>query len=201
MCLQRPERITFRRSSRIGLVGLECVAVRRRTLRKSILIALLLIPTIVSAQRPQNEDAEDPPPASVTSPHFQFKFKERPSFRMGEFIRVDVKTKWHFDWLQYSPPVVNPPGTTLEPVEPAPTYELTRARFGLKGKVSKYFDWEIEREMRNTFSENQERHPWKDVYVDFKPAPFVQFKVGKFKLPFGMSASSSLSAREAGKRN
>jgi hypothetical protein len=161
-------------------------------LRKTILIGLLFIPSLLCAQNPTLLEEEEPAKATDNGGHLvQFRFKDRPSLRIGDFFRLDVKTKWHFDWLSYTPPIVNPPGVSNEPPEPAPTYQLTRARFAVKGKVTNYFDYEIEREMRATFYDIQERHPWKDVNVDFKPFEMLNFKAGKFKIPFGMEENTS----------
>jgi len=162
-----------------------------KALRTFILIGLLLVPALVLAQNTVPDDEEEPPAQAESGHRLQFKFKDRPSFRIGDLIRVDIKSKWHFDFLRYSPPIVNPPGVSNEPPEPAPTYQLTRARFAVKGKVTKYLDYEVEREMRATFGDVQERHPWKDVYLDFKPLPIAQLKIGKFKLPFGMEQNTS----------
>src|SRR5262245_8319611 len=152
-------------------------------MRIAVLIVLLLAPAMLVAQKPTDDEEEQPPATNESRPAFQFKFKDRPSFRVGESFRLDIKSKWHLDFRRFDPPITNLPDDN--------TFLLTRARFGLKGNVTKYFDYEVEREMRRTFSEVQERHPWRDNYVDFKPFSFVRFKVGKFKMPFGMEENTS----------
>lgn len=152
-------------------------------MRTFVLIAFLLIPPALFAQNPADDD-EEPAAQTESAKGFQFKFKDRPSFRFGEEVRVDIKTKWHFDFRHFYPPIANPPETT-------DTFILQRARFGLKGKVTKYFEYEVEREMRGSLGDDHPRHPWKDVYVDFQPFEFAQFKVGKFKMPFGMEENTS----------
>src|SRR5207249_5056042 len=91
--------------------------------------------------------------------------------------------KFHLDFRHFYPPVTNLPDDS--------TFLLTRARFGVKGEITKYVEYEFEREMRRTFTDVQERHPWRDTYVDFKPLSIVRFKVGKFKMPFGMEENTS----------
>jgi len=145
----------------------------------------MLIPGLLLAQKPADDDAEEPPAQSDSHHGFKFKFKDRPSFRIGDTLRLDIKSKWHFDFRHFYPPITNLPEGEDN------TFLLTRARIGLKGKVTKYFDYEVEREMRRTFSEVQERHPWRDVYVDFKPHSLVQLQVGKFKMPFGLEESGA----------
>jgi phosphate-selective porin OprO/OprP len=143
------------------------------------------MPSMLIAQNPAGEEAEDQA-AGQQEPAkgLQFKFKDRPSFRFGENFRLDIKTKWHLDFQRFFPLVANPPETT-------DTFILRRARLGLKGKVTKFFNYEIEREMRGTLGDEHPEHPWKDVYVDFQPFSFVHFKAGKFKIPFGMEQNTS----------
>jgi phosphate-selective porin OprO and OprP len=150
-----------------------------------LLLAVLLFPAALFSQNPV-EVEEDAPAAAAkdASAGFQFKFKDHPSFRYGENFQLDVRSKWHFDFRQFYPPFANAPTTT-------DVFLLQRARFGLKGKATKWFDYEIEREMRATFGDDHERHPWKDVNVDFKPFSQLQLKVGKFKMPFGMEQNES----------
>jgi phosphate-selective porin len=158
---------------------------------KVILVGLILAPTALLGQNPVEREEEEPPANSEPGSLFRFTFKDRPSLRIGDIVRVDIKSKWHFDFLRYSPAIINPPGTSDAPPEPAPRFQLSRARFGLKGSVTKYFEYEVEREMRATFDDVRERHPWKDVYVNFRPLPLIELKVGKFKLPFGMEENTS----------
>jgi len=151
-------------------------------MRTVILIALLLLPAALLAQTPGDDDESDAAKEPIKG--FNFKFKERPSFRYGNLLRADLKTKWHLDFRHFYPEMSNNTGLL-------DTFTITRARFGLKGEVTKYFEYEVEREMRGTFGEEPPRHPWKDVYVDFQPYDFVRFKVGKFKVPFGMEENTS----------
>lgn len=154
-------------------------------MRILILIGLLLAPAVLFAQKPETDDEEEPAARADRGHAFQFKFKDRPSFRIGEAFKLDIKSKWHLDFRKFYPPVTN------LPLFDDNTFLLTRARFGIKGKVTKYFAFEFEREMRKTFSDVQERHPWRDNYVDFRPFSFIQLQVGKFKLPFGMEESGA----------
>ena len=82
----------------------------------------------------------------------------------------------------------NPPGRETALPETPPTFFLTQARFGLKGTVTSRVNYEVEREMRETFGGENEWHPWKDNYADVAVNRFFRVKVGKFKLPYGMEA-------------
>src|SRR5438105_1407870 len=110
-------------------------------MRTLVLIALLLAPVTLFAQKPTDDD-EEQPAAGAPSHTFQFKFKDRPSFRIGDDFRLDIKTKFHLDFRHFYPPVTNLPDDS--------TFLLTRARFGVKGEITKYVEYEFEREMRRT---------------------------------------------------
>jgi len=153
---------------------------------------VLVYPVLLFAQNPGQEEplAEDGVVAD-SARAIQFSFKNRPSLRIGDYAQIDLKTKWHLDFRGFDPPRVNPPGVvTALPVTPD-TFLVTRARMGLKGNVTKYVEFEVEREMRRTFSDNHEYHPWKDNYVNVKVIPFVHIKAGKFKIPFGLEENLS----------
>jgi phosphate-selective porin OprO/OprP len=150
-------------------------------MRTLMLIAGMVLCGSLWAQNPTKiEDTEEP----NTAKGFNFRFKERPSFRYGESLRMDIKAKLHLDFRSFQPGIQLPPPDD-------DTFGISRARFGLKGEVTKLIDYEIERELRGTIGEDHPRHPWKDVYVDFRPYDFARFKVGKFKLPFGMEQNTS----------
>jgi len=113
--------------------------------------------------------------------------------RIGEFAQIDFKAKWHFDFRTFSPSAINLPGVvTALPAVPD-LFNLTRARFGLKGKVTKYFDYEVERDLREELDVGQinDYHPWKDNYVDVNIHRFIHVKIGKFKMPFGLEEIGS----------
>ena len=152
-------------------------------MRIRILIALLLFPVVLFGQIPEDEDDQQPD-QNDSGRALRLTFKNSPSLRAGDVFRMDLKSKWHLDFRHFYPAIASPPQTD-------DTFVLTRARFGLKGNVTKYFEYEVERELRATFGDQHERHPWRDVYVDFGPYRLIQVKVGKFKLPFGLEELTS----------
>jgi phosphate-selective porin len=161
-------------------------------MRLSVCLALVLFPAVLFAQSPStDQDANDDETAHDTGRPFQIDFKNRPSIRIGEFASVDLKAKWHFDFLGFDPPSWNPPAVVNSLPSTPPTFYLTRARFGLKGRLTKYFDYEVERDMRQTFGSDHEWHPWKDNYVNAHLNPKLEVMVGKFKMPFGMESNLS----------
>ena len=152
-------------------------------MRKLLLIGLLLVPAALLAQKPAADDEEDAPSKTGVPHGLYFKFKDRPSFRVGDTFKLDIRSKWHLDFRHFYPLKTN--------LDDDSTFLLQRARFGIKGKVTKYFDYEAERELRRTFSETPENHPWRDVYVDFKPHSLIKLMVGKFKMPFGLEENGA----------
>ena len=161
-------------------------------MRTLVLIGWMLIPMMLLAQNPGEEEASSGEDAVASSNRvLQVSFKNRPSLQIGEFAQVDLKTKWHLDFRRFSPPAVNLPGIVNAVPATPDTFLLTKARFGLKGHVTKYFDYEFERDMRSTFGKDHEYHPWKDNYGDIDIHPLLHVKVGKFKMPFGLEETGS----------
>ena len=160
---------------------------------KLLLIGLLLYPMAAFAQAPGEEEAtsDDDEPLQDSGGRFQISFKNRPSLRIGEFAQIGLKAKWHLDFRRFSPPIVNLPGIVNALPAIPDTFFLTKARFGLKGSVTKYFDYEFERDMRATFGKANEYHPWKDNYGDINIHRLLHVKVGKFKMPFGLEEVGS----------
>jgi phosphate-selective porin len=161
-------------------------------LRTLLLITLLLAPGFLFAQNNSDESVpdEDEPVASSTHPLW-LSLKNRPSFRFGEFANVDIRAKWHLDWRAFDPPKWEAPAQVTALPSTPPTFYLTRARFGLKGDVTKRISYEVERDMRETFGSDHEWHPWKDNYADVTVTKWLQIRAGKMKMPFGMEANLS----------
>jgi phosphate-selective porin len=163
-----------------------------KRISKLLLVGLLLYPVALFSQNAgEEEPSTDDEPVLDSPQAFQISFKNRPSLRIGEFAQIDLKSKWQFDFRGFDPPKVNLPGIVNALPTTPDTFFLNKARFGLKGKVTKYFQYEVERDMRRTFSIAHEYHPWKDNYVDITVHPLLQVKVGKFKIPFGMEENLS----------
>jgi phosphate-selective porin OprO/OprP len=57
---------------------------------------------------------------------------------------------------------------------------MRRARVGVQGEFLRQFEFEVERELRETDT------PWRDVFLNWQPIREFQIRGGKFKMPFGM---------------
>lgn len=93
---------------------------------------------------------------------------ERPALVFGEDVYVSLRTRFVFDWRGFDP--------DLEEDE----YDLNVARLGVKGELTRHFDYEIERE----FDENGWLD-WKDVYLNWDTFDPISVRAGRYKMPFG----------------
>jgi phosphate-selective porin len=91
-----------------------------------------------------------------------FVMEERPSFRFGEAVRVDVTTLLDFEWRDMSD------GT-----------EFGRRRIGVDGRLFGVVAFEVERDL------GDDADPWRDVLVEYRQYRAARIRGGHFKIPFG----------------
>lgn len=104
---------------------------------------------------------------------FQFTFTKkdkRPSIRIGRMFRMDLRIKQQLDFRLYTPEERNE--ETL--------FDYNRRRFGVEGEFLRHFEYEVEREFRET------QPQWRDVFVNFNYLRRFQIRGGRFKIPFGL---------------
>jgi len=133
--------------------------------------ALLFSPTLEAQESKKKKESRK----------VRLELKNRPSIRFGDALRVDVRAKVQTDFRSFSPQVQTPEGT----------FDLHRGRVGLEGQFLKHFEYEIERDFRQSLANNDQRYPWKDVKLDFTYFDNFQLLVGKFKMPFGLDETTS----------
>jgi phosphate-selective porin OprO/OprP len=115
---------------------------------------------------------------------FRFVFNNRPSFRFGNVLRVDVRIKTQADTREFDPHIDTDEGA----------FDLQRVRFGLEGNFLTDFEYEIEREFRDEIGGSWARpteNPWRDTFINFRRYNNFQVRVGKFKVPFSMEQLTS----------
>ena len=111
---------------------------------------------------------------------------DRPSIVLGEDINIDVRGRALLDWRWFDPDV----GEDL--------FDARTIRIGLKGELTRHFDWEIEREIEEVVEE-LETEPvwgfgqWKDVYLNWTTFDAFRVKSGRFKMPFGLEQNTGVS--------
>lgn len=110
----------------------------------------------------------------------------RPSIVLGEDINIDLRGRVQFDWRRFDPDVEED------------EFDLRTIRFGLKGDLTRHFDWEIEREIEEIVDEGQLEgqwrfSEWKDVYLRWTTFDAFSIKGGRFKMPFGLEQNIGVS--------
>ena len=110
----------------------------------------------------------------------------RPSIVFGDNINIDLKGRVQFDWRWFDPDVNEP------------TYDLRTLRLGLKGELTRHFDWEIEREIDDPSDVEEaldkwQFGDWKDVFINWTTFDAFSVKGGRFKMPFGLEQTTSVS--------
>lgn len=110
----------------------------------------------------------------------------RPSIVFGKNINIDIRGRAQFDWRKFDPDVNED------------TYDLRTLRVGLKGKLTKHFDWEIEREINKAADvegavEKWRFGQWKDVYANWTTFDAFSVMGGRFKMPFGLEQTTGIS--------
>ena len=115
--------------------------------------------------------------------YFRFEFKDRPAIRMGKWFRMDFRLKFQHDFRTFDPEVSTDEGELSN---------LRKFRVGIRGYVTKNFEYEIEREIRNEIGDlfNLRTRTtlalWRDVYGNWRYFRKAQIRAGQFKVPFGL---------------
>ncbi|HEX8028478.1 MAG TPA: porin [Vicinamibacterales bacterium] len=110
-----------------------------------------------------------------------FVWNDRPSIVFGDDINVDLKGRALVEWRWFDPDIGED------------TFHLRTARVGLKGELTKHFEWEIEREVTESEVGKVEFGEWKDVYVRWKTFDAFSVTGGRFKVPFGLEQTTGIS--------
>jgi phosphate-selective porin len=126
-------------------------------------------------QAPQQaaEDQKKGTAESKKKGGFRFTFTKkdkRPSIRAGRMFRADLRVKQQMDFRLYTPDDRN--DETL--------FDYNRRRFGVEGEFLRHFEYEIEREFRDTDPR------WRDFFVNFNYLRRFQVRGGRFKIPFSL---------------
>jgi hypothetical protein len=72
-------------------------------------------------------------------------WNDRPSIVFGEDINIDIKGRAQLDGRRFDPKIAED------------EFDVRTLRLGLKGDLTRHFDWEIEREIDERFDEGAER--------------------------------------------
>jgi phosphate-selective porin OprO/OprP len=141
-------------------------------------LATALILTAAPASAQVQQDGQTPRPEGSTAkeePPVRFSFNDNPSLRIGSNVRLEAHFKSQVDWRDFSDD---------EADDDRDAFDLNRARVGLDGRVSRYVEYQVEREVRGT------KRPWRDVFVKIRPMRAFQVQLGRFKMPFSLEQTT-----------
>ena len=144
---------------------------KRVALAASILIAFAVAPAAA-------QDKKKHEPRGIV-------WNDRPSIVFGKNVSVDLKGRTLLEWRRFDPDI----GEDV--------FHLRTARIGLKGQLTKHFDWEIEREITDKKNKDGVKKiafgDWKDVALEWNTFDAVRIKGGRFKMPFGLEQTTGIS--------
>jgi len=102
-----------------------------------------------------------------------FVMEDRPSFRLGEALRLDLTSKV---------------GLTVRAApHEDPDAEMEQRRIGVDGRLFDVVEFQIEREL------GDDEQPWRDVFVELRKWRAMRVRGGRFKVPFGQERLTSIS--------
>lgn len=150
---------------------------KRARMKRTLLITSLLVIIAVPAAAQGKKDRRG------------FVWDDRPTIVFGEDINVEIKGRTLLEWRQFDPDIDED------------TFHLRTARVGLKGKLTKHFDWEIEREITEELVDQLIKDgdkkiafgDWKDVNLEWNTFDAFKIRGGRFKMPFGMEQTTGVS--------
>jgi len=137
----------------------------------ALLLAVCSAPREGYAQAAPSDPQAAPRPAATDADkedRVRFQFRNRPSLRFGDWLRIDFRLKLQADFSTFEEAVSDEDG-----------FEMNRKRVGIQGNFLKIFEYEVERELR-------EDKVWRDVFLNFRYFDNYQVRGGKFKMPFGL---------------
>ena len=108
---------------------------------------------------------------SQASAQVTFTFDKRPSLEIHDLLTADLRVKSQSDFRDFP----EEPGRDDKAL-----FDLHRARVGVEGRFLKRFDYQVERELRDT------SRPWRDVYLNARVLQDLDVRAGKFKIPFSL---------------
>lgn len=169
----------------------------------ALLFALSELPAPAAAAAPATAPATAAAPAPATEPSaaqapaaqgggrakgngVRFVWREHPSLRAGDWLRLDFGAKLHGDKRN--------PGDDPADFD---DLQLTRARVGVDGELFKVFQFSVDRELTDSgdlkVNAKAQKNPWRDVWGELKVADAVQVRGGRFKVPFSLDQLTGVS--------
>ncbi len=118
----------------------------------------------------------------------------RPSIVFGKNVNIDLRFKIQMDWRTW-----DPEQGVGDPEFPG-TFDIETKRFGLKGELTKHFEYEIEHEILPPTvvhdAAKSTKTEWKDVFLRWRTMDTLQITGGRFKVPFGLEQNTGKSSTD-----
>jgi phosphate-selective porin OprO/OprP len=133
------------------------------------LLILVLLPCAVHAQQPSDQTADQ----KEVRPDVRVNFPP-PSIRIGEF-RAALRIRLHADFRDFDPELGENEAL------------FRRVRVGLQGRLYDDLEYEVEAELRDA------QHPFRDVFLNYRRFRAAEVQVGRFKVPFSLEQTTSVS--------
>lgn len=147
------------------------------------------VPATASAPTPAAEPTPAPAAQGGSGSNakgLRFVWREHPSLRAGDWLRLDFGMKVHGD-------VLNPGDDPAD----FDDLQLTRARLGVEGELFKVLQFSFDRELTDSgdlkLNAKAQKNPWRDVYGEVKFADALQIRGGRFKVPFSLDQLTGIS--------
>jgi phosphate-selective porin len=118
---------------------------------------------------------------------------DRPSIVFGEDVNIDLRGRVQLD------------SRWFDPERDEDAFEVRTLRVGIRGELTRHFEWEIEREIDEVLEAGAIEPEWgwgewKDVYLDWRTFDAFSVIGGRFKMPFGLEQTTSVSDLDFGYR-
>ena len=121
--------------------------------KKWIKVVVFVAAILSAAPLEAQNQAADTKPAEP-----RIVLRDRPSLRFGKLVRVDLRAKLQTDFREF--PAELKTGADL--------FHLSRGRIGVEGNFLNHFEYQVEREFRESFGARVSKYPWRDVYLNFQ---------------------------------
>jgi phosphate-selective porin OprO/OprP len=113
----------------------------------------------------------------------------RPSIVFGKDVNIDFRFKIQMDWRHFDPEI------GVRDLEFPGTFDIETKRLGIKGELTKHFEYEVEHEIARKEPVTvgtglSTKVLWKDVYIKWRTLDTIQIAVGRFKMPFGLEQTT-----------
>jgi phosphate-selective porin len=127
-----------------------------------------------AAQTPSASVPTGPPaPVQGGKPNAppRFEWAEHPTLRFGP-VTLALRARFQTDFRRSDAPFEN-------------DFEVALKRVGVDGEIGNVLHFEVDREL-------DDPDKWKDVLVNYRQFDAVQLQAGKFKVPFGLDQTTSI---------